>query len=140
MSTGIISQIEVKPSYGLSGDEIQSMLAESIDNADKDMQMRFYQEAVVDAKALIDSIEKAIIQDSDLLLDGEMDKISHVSMQLKVKIARIVDDYTEATTQIKTLTNQLNDVSNDFASRRMNQAISASLKGKNVSQVLTENE
>ena len=140
MSTGIISQIEVKPSYGLSGDEIQSMLAESIDNADKDMQMRFYQEAVVDAKALIDSIEKAIIQDSDLLLDGEMDKISHVSMQLKVKIARIVDDYTEATTQIKNLTNQLNDVSNNFASRRMNQAISASLKGKNVSQVLTENE
>lgn len=140
MSTGIISQIEVKPSYGLSGDEIQSMLAESIDNADKDMQMRFYQEAVVDAKALIDSIEKAIIQDSDLLLDGEMDKISHVSMQLKVKIARIVDDYKEATTQIKNLTNQLNDVSNNFASRRMNQAISASLKGKNVSQVLTENE
>lgn len=140
MSTGIISQIEVKPSYGLSDDEIQNMLTESIDNADKDMQIRLYQEAIVDAKALIDSIEKAMIEDSDLLLDGEMDKISHVSMQLKIKIARIVEDYTEATSQIKILTNQLNDVSNDFASRRMNQAISASLKGKNVSEILTESK
>lgn len=140
MSTGIISQIEVKPSYGLSDDEIQNMLTESIDNADKDMQIRLYQEAIVDAKALIDSIEKAMIEDPDLLLDGEMDKISHVSMQLKIKIARIVEDYTEATSQIKILTNQLNDVSNGFASRRMNQAISASLKGKNVSEILTENK
>ena len=139
MSSGITSQIEVKPSYGLSDSEIQQMLKDSIDNAGIDVQVRLYQEAIVDAKALIDSVEKALIADSELLVDGEMDAINHACMQLKIKIARVPDDYRNSTNEIRDFTEKLNYASSEFAGRRMNQAVNRSLKGKNIEKVLGEN-
>lgn len=135
METGITSAIEVKPSFGLSDEDIGNMLQDSIDCANEDIQARLYQESVVDANAILDSVEKALLLDSDLLDDDQMNKISNACLKLKIAISKPVDDYKVSSELLKKLSNELNHVSNDFANLRMDRAIQKALSGKSVSEI-----
>lgn len=135
MTTGISSQIEVKPSYGLTDKEIGSMLQESIEHASQDMQQRIYQEAMVDAWAVIESVEKALVADGDLLSDTEMANINNAIMKLKIIVERQVTDFSSASQKIKQLTEELNHVTSGFAAKRMDKAVKQALTGKEVDEL-----
>ncbi|MEN9946848.1 MAG: Fe-S protein assembly chaperone HscA, partial [Pseudomonadota bacterium] len=135
MTTGTTSSIEVKPSYGLAEQDISKMLEDSINFAQTDITLRQYQEAVIDAKALVSSVEKALIEDSNLLAENELVQINHACMQVKIKIEQKEHNYTQASQDLRRLVEQLNQTSANFASKRMDQAIKQALSGKQISSL-----
>lgn len=132
MTTGISSRIEVKPSFGLDDSQIGQMLQDSIQHAGEDVAMRQYQEAVVDARALLDSVEKALIADAGLLDDEELNRINGACLKLKIALEQRPVNIAEASDKIHQLTETLNQVSSDFAARRMDIAIHSALSGKQI--------
>lgn len=135
MTTGISSSIEVKPSFGLSDEQIGNMLQDSIQNASADIQVRLFQEALVDAGAILESVEKALIADAHLLSEEELAKVNHACMKLRIAISQSVSDYRSASEKLKKLTDELNSVSSDFANKRMDKAIHDALTGKNLNDL-----
>lgn len=135
MLSGVSSSIEVKPSYGLTDDQIGQMLQDSISNADSDMQQRMYQESLVDARAILDSVEKALIADAELLDETEFTQINNACMRLKIAIEQPTTDFSAASAKVKQLVETLNQVTGDFASRRMDQAIRNAFNGKQISDI-----
>lgn len=135
MLSGVSSSIEVKPSYGLTDDQIGQMLQDSISNADSDMQQRMYQESLVDARAILDSVEKALIADAELLDETEFTQINNACMKLKIAIEQPTTDFSAASARVKQLVETLNQVTGDFASRRMDQAIRNAFNGKQISDI-----
>lgn len=135
LTTGISSTIEVKPSFGLEDSEISRMLQESVANAKDDVKMRLYQEALVDANALLESVEKALLEDYDLLSEEEAQVINNSCMRLKVAINKSVTNYDEAKANIAKLSSELNSTSDDFANKRMDNAIRKALAGKSVDEI-----
>ncbi len=132
-NSGISSSIEVKPSYGLNDEQVGQMLQESLSHASVDMQQRMYQEALVNAEALLDSVEKALELDMELLADMELQQISHAFMKLKIAIK--TGELAKDSSKITQLTTELNQLSADFAARRMDKAVSASLTGKSLASL-----
>ncbi|RTK96205.1 MAG: Fe-S protein assembly chaperone HscA, partial [Neisseriaceae bacterium] len=135
LTTGISSSIEVKPSFGLEDSEISRMLQESVNNAKDDVKVRLYQEALVDANALLESVEKALLEDYDLLSEEEAQTINNACMRLKVAINKPVTNYDEAKANIAKLSSELNSTSDDFANKRMDNAIRKALAGKSVDEI-----
>lgn len=130
--TGAKAEIQVKPSYGLEADAIESMLKESQDNAREDMEYRSLQEARVDARALLDAIANAVVADPELLLEGEEARISAAAAELVAAL----ESGTSA--QLSEQTQALNKVSSDFAARRMDAHISRALQGESIDGVKPE--
>ncbi len=129
LTTGIAQQIDVKPSYGLEFEEIERMLADSMEHARTDIMERLLIEARVEAERSIVEIESAITVDSSLLKQGERALFNAQIVRLK-KVIEGVDreriDYER---------NRLNELVTPFAQRRMDQAISSALEGKTVEEV-----
>ena len=132
LSSGVTSHIEVKPSYGLSVEQIGQMLNDSIANAAGDIQERQYQEALVDARGMLEAIEKALVSDANLLTETEHAKIYACCESLRQQLIQKVLDMSQASQQIKKLLLELNQVTDDFAAKRMDKAINLALSGKNV--------
>ncbi|EJS90129.1 chaperone protein HscA [Pasteurella multocida subsp. multocida str. Anand1_buffalo] len=74
-STGVQSSIQVKPSYGLSDDEITNMLKASMLNAKEDIQARLLAEQRVEAQRVLESVGSALSADQDLLNDEELSAV-----------------------------------------------------------------
>lgn len=130
--SGVKSEVQVKPSYGLEADAIEELLKDSQENARADMELRSLQEAKVDATQLIDAIAGAVLADSELLIEGEQEKI-------EASVAALIDAMDNAgSAQITALTEKLNKVSGDFAARRMDAHISRALQGESIEGVESE--
>jgi len=124
--TGVKSEIQVKPSYGLEAETIESILQASQENARADMELRSLQEAKVDAMQLIDAVAAAVIADPQLLEEGEEQRINEGVAAL---IAALENG---SSAEVSDLTAALNRVSGDFAARRMDAHISQALKGESI--------
>jgi len=126
---GIEANIMVKPSYGLSDDEITDMLKSSFGAAEADKQARAIAEAKVDALSLINAIKIALEQDGHLISSEEIDaineKIASLDGLLQTEDSHAIHDATEA----------LNAMTEGFASKRMDASVSRALAGKNVDEV-----
>ena len=130
--SGVKSEVQVKPSYGLEADAIEELLKDSQENARADMELRSLQEAKVDATQLIDAIAGAVLADPELLIEGEQEKI-------EASVAALIDAMDNAgSAQITALTEKLNKVSGDFAARRMDAHISRALQGESIEGVESE--
>lgn len=130
--SGVKSEVQVKPSYGLEADTIEELLKDSQENARADMELRSLQEAKVDATQLIDAIAGAVLADPELLIEGEQEKI-------EASVAALIDAMDNAgSAQITGLTEKLNKVSGDFAARRMDAHISRALQGESIEGVESE--
>ncbi len=126
-STGVQSEIQVKPSYGLSDDEVANMLRDSMTHAKDDMLARALAEQRVEADRVIEGLIAAMQQDGDDLL-SEQEK-----QQLIQAIESLIElrngDNTQAIEQgIK----DTDKASQEFASRRMDKSIRAALSGQSV--------
>ena len=123
-STGVVAQIEVKPSYGLNDSEITQMLKDAMTNAQDDLNQRRLQEARVEAESLIEAVTAALTSDSDLLSAEELSVLHTAMQQLS---GSLKDNNVE---EIRHNINQLNQQSDPLAMRRMNRNIQRALSGK----------
>ena len=127
--SGVEARIDVKPSYGLTDDEIARMLAESFSTAQQDMQARALVEAQVDADRMILATQSALFADADLLSANERAQID--SLMVGLADARAHGDAGS----IEAATQALAKGSEEFAAQRMNRGIQKALSGKNIETV-----
>lgn len=129
--TGVEAHVEVKPSYGLSDDEMADMLRASFENARADVTTRLLAEARVDARRLILALQSALAQDGDLLSEAERAGIEQARQALEAAMAG------EDRETVIQATEALEAEGRPFAERRMDRNIRQALSGVEVSRLET---
>ena len=127
--SGVQARIDVKPSYGLSDDEIARMLQESFSTAQQDMQARALAEAQVDADRMILATQSALAADGDLLQADERRSVDAL-MDALANTRREGD-----AAAIEAATQALAKGTESFAAHRMNRGIQKALAGKSIESV-----
>ncbi|MDW5441864.1 Fe-S protein assembly chaperone HscA [Polaromonas sp. SM01] len=127
--SGVEASIDVKPSYGLSDEDIARMLQDSFSTAQQDMQARALAEAQVDADRMILATRSALAADADLLTPEEKSEIDRLMAELAS--TRQNGDAAQIEAAIKALANG----TENFAAQRMNRGIRQALAGKNIATV-----
>jgi molecular chaperone HscA len=129
-STGHEASIEVKPSYGLTDDEVAAMLKDGFSHATDDAFRRALREAQVEAQRLLEAVQSALREDAALLSTLERAHIDACMTRLQSVMMgddrHAIDDAMDA----------LNRGTAEFAARRMNQSVQRALSGKRVDQVM----
>ncbi|MCZ4295505.1 Fe-S protein assembly chaperone HscA [Vibrio sinaloensis] len=129
-STGVQSEIQVKPSYGLSDDEVATMLRDSMTYAKEDMQARALAEQRVEADRVIEGLIVAMQADGDELLSEQERQVLLQAIESLIELRN--SDSADAIEQgIK----DTDKASQDFASRRMDKSIRAALSGQSVDDI-----
>jgi molecular chaperone HscA len=128
-ATGTESSIVVKPSYGLTDDEVARMLQEGFTHATGDRDARALAEQRVEAEALLISVDAALGRDGDLLDAAERNAIT--ASMAELHRLRAGTDHRA----IKAGVEALNRASEAFAGRRMDRAISGALSGRRVDEL-----
>jgi molecular chaperone HscA len=123
-TTGVGASVVVKPSYGLTDDEVATMLREGFDHAQADRDARALAEQRVEAEGLITAIKSAIAQDADLLAPAE--RASLEAGLASLDAAREGTDHRA----LKSAVEALNRASEAFAGRRMDRSVSRALTGR----------
>ncbi len=128
-TTGREARVEVKPSYGLTDDEIAGMLKDSFSHAGDDAFRRALREAQVEAQRLIEATQSALLDSGDLLSAGERAQVDAALAKMQAVIIgddrRMIDEAMRG----------LSAATNEFAARRMNQSVQRALAGRNVDQI-----
>ena len=128
-ASGVVSHVEVKPSYGLTEHEIESMLLSSFDHAEEDIKLRKLREQQVEADREILALEAALEEDADLLL--EKDELTAINNALsELKVIRQEDDADA----IKSAIDKVESVCEFYVQRRMNKNIEKALSGHKVNE------
>ncbi len=127
--TGIEARTEVKPSYGLSDDEIERMLEDSIDHAETDVDVRLLIEARVEAEGILAAVEKALRTDNALLQPGEQERIAQACAALNAAMS------TDERKRIADLSHELDEVTAPFAQRRIERDLTRALQGRDAGDV-----
>lgn len=129
-TSGVQTTIEVKPSYGLSDDEIARMLQESFTHAQHDMSVRNLREQRVDGLRLIEATRAALDQDGrQLLSDTERVTIDRAMETLSVLLNSL--DHVA----IKRAVDSLNRATAQFAARRMDASVQRALTGRRLDAI-----
>ncbi len=127
-TTGVESGIEVKPSYGLTDNEIETMLRDSIEHAEDDVTARMLREQQVEADRVLEALEAALADDGDLLNTEERKVIDTAAAKLKEVSTgndlRVIKDGIA----------HLDTVASEFVARRMDGNIKKALAGHNVDE------
>src|SRR5450759_3392845 len=127
--SGVESSIVVKPSYGLSDDEIADMLQAGFEHAEHDASARALAEQRVEAARLIEALDAAIKADAALLSPSERSAIAARVIELRKMVAG-TDHRT-----IKDAVVALSKETDSFAARRMDKSVGAALTGKKLDEV-----
>ncbi len=125
--SGVEASVTVKPSYGLSDDQIATMLQESFSTAQQDMQARALVEARVDAERMLLATQSALDADGDLLSEQERAVIDASMARL-----REAADSSNDAAAIEAATKALANDTEAFAAQRMNAGIARALSGRKV--------
>ena len=131
-TTGVQSGIEVKPSYGLTDNEIATMLRDSIDHAEDDVAARKLLEQQVEADRVLEALAVALVQDRDLLSEQERQQIEEAAANLQAK--RDGSDHLA----IKAAISELDKTASEFVARRMDSSIKKALAGHTVAEIADE--
>ena len=129
-TTGVQSSIQVKPSYGLTDNEIANMLKASMENAKEDIQARLLAEQRVEAERVLESVRSALAQDYDLLDDDELSAVKNAIISLEQ--LKQQDDSLAIKQGIKAL----DLATQEFAARRMDKSIRTALAGHSVDDIV----
>ena len=128
-TTGQETSIKVKPSYGLSDEQIEQMLVDSFEHAEEDLQRRMLVEARIECERILSALEHALATDGALLNAEERAEIDRHVAGLKAAVAgedhRAIRERTEA----------LDHATKLFAERRMNRDIGRAIAGQSVGDV-----
>jgi molecular chaperone HscA len=129
MSSGVHASISVKPSYGLSDDEVARMLQDSFGAADSDMHARELREQLVEAQRLEEATKAALATDGDLLREHERAQVDRLLAALGAAV------HGNDPAAIKRAIEALAHGTDEFAARRMDRSIRAALSGRRVDEV-----
>jgi molecular chaperone HscA len=128
-TTGVAQRIEVKPSYGLSHDDMADMLYDSLENAEADMMQRLLTAAKVEARRSLLALDAALAKDG-VLLDGE-ERATLDEGRARLEVAMAGQDRD----QINAAAEALEALSKPFAERRMDRGIREALAGVSVKEL-----
>ncbi len=124
LSTGVEQSVTVRPSHGLTDEEVERMLMDSIDHAEDDVTRRMLQEARIDAERIVNEARKRVADHGFLLQGNEQAQLEAAIVALEQACRG--DDYR----QVLSCKDQLVAVSNPFAERLMNFEIERAVKGR----------
>ncbi len=124
LRSGVEQEIEVRPQYGLTDDEVEKMLLDSITHAKDDMQERAFVEARTEGEQILAVTEKFIAKNTNLLTKDEL--VATAGAMQALQLALTMDDKNLIHTKIE----ELNEITRPFAERAMDVAVSGALKGK----------
>jgi len=127
-TTGVESGIEVKPSYGLTDTEIETMLRDSIEHAEGDVTARMLREQQVEAERVLEALDAALADDGDLLNSDERNDIDIAANRL-LELSK-----GNEVRAIKDAIAELDKVATEFVARRMDGSIKKALAGHNVNE------
>ena len=134
LKTGVEASVQVKPSYGLSDEDIVRMLRDGNGKAEEDMHARELREQQVEARRILQSTVSALEADGDLLNEEERREVDELCVSL-VKLAEGSDvDLLKAGIEALTKGTEV------FAERRMDRSIREALSGMNVDDSFFDNE
>ena len=128
-TTGVEASITVKPSYGLSDDEVANMLKDSMEHAKDDAFRRALKEAQVEAERLIEAVRAALVSDGELLSPEEKVKVEAAITKLHSTALG------ENRRHITLAMDDLEAETKDFAARRMDKSIRRAFAGRTVDEV-----
>lgn len=128
-SSGVTASIQVKPSYGLSDDQVATMIQSSMQYAKHDMQQRLLREQQVEASRVWEAVSAAIAADAHLLGAAELLDIEQALSALKTV------SQGDDTAAIKAAIDKTNHITDEFAARRMDNSIRQALQGHKVDEV-----
>ena len=128
-TTGVEANIAVKPSYGLSDDEIAGMLKNSLAHSRDDALRRALKEAQVEAQRLIEAVQSALRNDRELLSEEQQALITTAVARLQAAVLG------EDRRQIAQAMNELEAETRTFAARRMDKTIRQAMAGKRIEEI-----
>ncbi len=131
-TTGKEASIAVKPTYGLSDEEVERMLLDSFAHAEEDVKARLLTEQRIEAQRIVAAAQSAMADTPELLTDADREAIEPA--MAAVETASAGPDHLA----IRSAVEALDHASKDFAARRMNRAFEAGLRGKAVAEVEAE--
>ncbi len=126
LRSGVEQSIEVKPQYGLTDEELEKMLMDSITHAKEDIATRALVEARTEAEQLLNTTEKFIQKNAVHLTKEEL--MQTASAMQALQLASTMEDKDLIQTKIE----ELNNISRPYAERIMDEAVAIAMKGKTV--------
>jgi molecular chaperone HscA len=129
LATGIEQAVRVKPTYGLSEEEVERMLVESVEHAAEDVSLRLLREWRVEGDRLLASLESALAQDGELLSAGEraavVERMAGLRGAIQGEDALAIQAWIEST----------GAAAKEFAERRMDKHVGRALAGRRVEEL-----
>jgi molecular chaperone HscA len=130
LTSGVEASVTVRPSYGLSDEQVAGMLADSIQHAREDQRLREVRELQVDGRRLVETTRAALASDADLLDVAERAAADAALATLSALLDSADVD------RLKKATSDLARATEEFAARRMNRSIRNALAGSRIDDVL----
>ena len=131
-ATGSTTTVDVQPSYGLSEDEIETMLESAIDNAETDVDERLLIDARIEAEQIANQVKKAIVADPAMLEEGDQARFETLLAELDEAMKG------RDRQRISALSHQIDEVTAPFAQRRIERDLQLAIQGKAASAVAKE--
>jgi molecular chaperone HscA len=137
LSTGIEQSVEVKPSYGLTDEQVEQMLIDALDHGEEDLEQRRLAEAKVEASRLLLATDKALAADADLLDERERQEVPEHTLRLRRALEESATPTSVAAlaSRLQALSQSLDAATHAWAGRRMDRAFQSALAGRDVGQV-----
>ena len=126
LRSGVEQSIEVKPQYGLTDEDVEKMLLESITHAKDDIAIRAIVEAKTEGEQILETTEKFLTKNPNIISKDEM--VATAQAMQNLQMALTMDDKNLIHTKIE----ELNEITRPFAERAMDAAVSGALKGKTI--------
>ncbi|MBK6825790.1 MAG: Fe-S protein assembly chaperone HscA [Chitinophagaceae bacterium] len=124
--SGVEQTVEVKPQYGLTDEEVEKMLMDSVTHAKEDMAIRALVEARTEARQILDTTS-GFLQKNGSILTVEEKTATDAAM---TSLQNLMENGNKD--EIHTAIEKLNEISRPYAERLMDHAISTAMKGKKI--------
>ncbi|MFB9841551.1 Fe-S protein assembly chaperone HscA [Mucilaginibacter ginsenosidivorans] len=128
LRSGVKQEVEVTPTYGITDDQVEQMLMDSITHAKDDVAQRMLIEARTEGEQMIYTVERFLQKNSDYVTIAEIGDTTKLIQALKDSLTSGDKDL------IHKSIDELNEFTRPFAERLMDQAISTAMKGKSIDE------
>jgi molecular chaperone HscA len=126
LRSGVAQSIDVKPQYGLTDEEVENMLLDSLTHAKDDIKTRALVEAATEAQQMLETTEKFLVKYNDNLIGEEIEETKKRMQYLRDAIAAKDKDRIQQEMEV------LNDISRPYAERVMDAALKDAMRGKKI--------
>jgi molecular chaperone HscA len=133
LTTGNVQHVEVKPSYGLTDEQVEDMLIAALDHGEEDWDARRLVDARVEGERILLATSKGLASDPDLLSAEERARVDGTLRELRSAI-----DGATSSGKVQGAIDALDAATHEWAGRRMNRAIQGAMSGRAVDLVAQE--